>query len=180
MKVRESGMPERDLWEKFFNPEKILKTLGLDEQVGDVAEFGCGHGTFTIPAAKIINGKVYTLDIEPEMIHATDDEAKKHFGENIQTILRDFVAHGSGLKDDSIDYVMFFNILHVENPTGLLREAYRILRDRGRVGIIHWNHDQKTPRGPSINIRPRPEDCIKWAESAGFSKPQRHELRPYH
>lgn len=60
MKIRESGMPERGSWEKFFNPSKILASLGLDSQINDVVEFGCGYGTFTIPAA--------ALDIEPEWI----------------------------------------------------------------------------------------------------------------
>ena len=59
MKVRESGMPEQKMWEKFFDLRKILVTLGIDKQTTDVAEFGCGYGTFTIPAAKIIRGKIY-------------------------------------------------------------------------------------------------------------------------
>jgi ubiquinone/menaquinone biosynthesis C-methylase UbiE len=36
----------------------------------NVADFGFGYGTFTIPAAKIISGKIYAFDIEPEMIEA--------------------------------------------------------------------------------------------------------------
>ena len=31
---------------------------------GDVVEFGCGYGTFTIPAAQLIEGKLIALDIE--------------------------------------------------------------------------------------------------------------------
>lgn len=51
MKIRESGMPERDMWDKFFNPAKILDTLGLNSQT-DVVESGCGYGTFTITRRK--------------------------------------------------------------------------------------------------------------------------------
>ena len=36
------------------------------------------------------------------------------------------------------------------------------------VEHIHWNYDPSTPRGPSMSIRPRPEDCRDWAEAAGF------------
>ncbi|MDO8663078.1 MAG: class I SAM-dependent methyltransferase [Candidatus Omnitrophota bacterium] len=180
MKIRESGMPERDMWEKFFNPAKILATLGLNSQTGDVAEFGCGYGTFTIPAAKVIKGKVYALDIEPEMIRITDEEVKKHGLSNVQTVERDFITEGSGLPDRSVDYVMLFNILHLEKPMMLINEARRILKDGGRLGIIHWNYDPKTPRGPSMDIRPKPEQCIKWAESAGFSNAIQYDLKPYH
>jgi ubiquinone/menaquinone biosynthesis C-methylase UbiE len=180
MKIRESGMPERDRWEKFFNPVKILTTLGIDSEMDDVAEFGCGYGTFTIPVAKVIKGKIYALDIEPDMIRITNEEAKKNELNNVQTILRDFIMDGSGLPDGSIDYVMLFNILHLEKPMSLINEAKRILKDGGRLGIIHWNYDPKTPRGPSMDIRPKPEQCIKWAKSAGFSNVVQYDLKPYH
>lgn len=180
MKIRESGMPERDMWEKFFNPHKILTTLGLDSQINNAAEFGCGYGTFTFPAAKIIKGKIYALDIEPDMIRLTGEEAKKQELSNVETIQRDFMAGGSGLPDESVDYVMLFNILHLEKPTVLLGEAARILKKSGKLGIIHWNYDPKTPRGPSMDIRPKPEQCIKWAESVGFSDPVQYDLKPYH
>lgn len=180
MKIRESGMPERDMWENFFDPVKALATLGISSQTGDVAEFGCGYGTFTIPAAKIIKGKVYALDIEPDMIRITDEEAKKHGLTNVQTVMRDFMAEGSGLPDGSVDYVMLFNILHLEKPMILIDEAKRILKDRGKLGIIHWNYDSTTPRGPSMDIRPKPEQCIKWAQERGFRNPVRSDLKPYH
>jgi hypothetical protein len=38
----------------------------------------------------------------------------------------------------------------------LLREAFRILRPHGVLGVIHWVHDARTPRGPDLRIRPRP------------------------
>ena len=63
MKIRESGMPEREMWENFFDPVKTLATLGISSQTGDVVEFGCGYGTFTIPTATVIKGKVYALDM---------------------------------------------------------------------------------------------------------------------
>jgi ubiquinone/menaquinone biosynthesis C-methylase UbiE len=180
MKIRESGMPEREMWETFFNPAEILAILGIDCQTTDVVEFGCGYGTFTIPAAKVIKGKIYALDIELDMIRMTDDEAKKQGLSNVQTIQRDFMAEGSGLPDESVDYAMLFNILHLENPMVLINEAKRVLRNGGKLGIIHWNYDPKTPRGPSMDIRPKPEDCMRWAESAGFGGAVRHDLKPYH
>ena len=180
MKIRESGMPEREVWETFFDPVKTLAALGISSQTGNVAEFGCGYGTFTIPTAKVIKGKVYALDIEPDMIRITNEEAKKHGLSNVQTVLRDFMTEVSGLLDGSVDYVMLFNILHLEKPMILINEAKRILKDGGRLGIIHWNYDPKTPRGPSMDIRPKPEQCIKWAESVGFSNVVQYDLKPYH
>jgi len=180
MKIRESGMPQRDMWEKFFNPQKILAMLGLDNKINDTVEFGCGYGTFTIPVAKVIKGKIYALDIDPEMIRLTSEEVKKQRLSNVNLIQRDFMAEGSGLPNESVDYVMLFNILHLENPIDLINEAKRILKKGGKLGIIHWNHDPKTPRGPSMDIRPKPQQCIQWAESVGFTNPVQYDLKPYH
>ena len=142
--------------------------MGCAGPCGDVLEFGCGYGTFTLPAASLVGGKVFALDIEPAMIAATTKKLTEAGLSNAVLEQRDFLATGSGLPDASIGYAMLFNILHVENPVGLLSETYRVLKPSGVAGIIHWKHDASTPRGPSLEIRPRPEQCIAWGRAAGF------------
>jgi ubiquinone/menaquinone biosynthesis C-methylase UbiE len=112
---------------------------------------------------------VFALDIEPSMIEATQGKARERGVRNLSCRLRDFAADGTGLPDQSAGYAMLFNILHGENPVGLLREAYRVLRPGGKVGVMHWNHDPSTPRGPDLSIRPRPEQCRTWIREAGFT-----------
>jgi len=182
MKTRESGMPDEAMWDSFFDAPAVLSALGLTGACRDVAEFGCGYGTFTIPAARMVSGTVYAIDIEPEMIETTRSKAETASLPNVEVLLRDFVAEGTGLAEGSVDYVMMFNILHAECPDLLLREAYRVLRQGGRLGIMHWKYDPTTPRGPSLEIRPRPEQCRAWAEQAGFGllPPGIVDLSPYH
>lgn len=182
MKGRETGMPEEQLWATFFNPDAILSKLGLTSACRDAVEVGCGYGTFTVPAARIIAGTLHTFDIEPDMIEATRRKVEASGLGNVQLRLRDVIADGTGLPDASTDYVMLFNILHAERPELLLAETYRVLRPGGKLGIIHWKHDPSTPRGPSIEIRPRPEQCRQWAEQAGFRllPPGIVDLPPYH
>lgn len=169
MKIRESGMPEDNTWANFFEPERVLNKLGLTPSCGDVVDFGCGYGTFTIPAAHIVPGIVHALDIDPDMVRATAIQAKAAGLRNVKTYLRDFVVDGTGLPTETIGYAMLFNILHVECPMTLLQEAFRILKPGGNLGIIHWNYDPTTLRGPSMDIRPRPHQCRDWALQAGFS-----------
>ena len=61
-------MPNECLWSRFFDSVDILKTIGLNNEIEDVADFGCGYGIFTMSAAKIVLGRVYAIDIDPEMI----------------------------------------------------------------------------------------------------------------
>ena len=180
MKVRDSGMPNEEMWSEFFKPKMILRTLGIDNRVRDIVDFGCGYGTFTIPVAKFVKGKVYALDIEPDMVEETKRKVRENKLNNVEIILRDFVSNGSGLKDESVDYVMLFNILHTDKPEILLKEAHRILRNGGKIGIIHWNYDLTTLRRPPMEIRPKPKQCIEWAKSVGFNSPKKYDLKPYH
>jgi SAM-dependent methyltransferase len=182
MKTRESDMPDEQIWDSFFDVPVILAKLGITNTCGDVVEFGCGYGTFTIPAARLISGTLHALDIDPEMIAATQAKVESAGLPNVRVCRRDFVAEGTGLGEVSADYAMLFNILHAECPTTLLQEAYRVLRSGGRIGIIHWNYDPHTPRGPSMTIRPRPEQCAAWARQVGFGHvaPVVIDFPPYH
>ncbi|AGA28445.1 class I SAM-dependent methyltransferase [Singulisphaera acidiphila] len=168
MKGRESGMPDEAYWESFFNSSCVVEQLDCAESQRGLVEFGCGYGLFTIPAARLAKGPVLTYDIDPAMIAATEAKAKAAGLANVTVEQRDFIGDGTGLADDSVDYVMLFNILHVEDPVSLLNEARRILAPGGKVGIIHWRSDIETPRGPSLAIRPRPEQCRAWSEQAGL------------
>jgi ubiquinone/menaquinone biosynthesis C-methylase UbiE len=168
MKTRESGMPDEQMWREFFNPDKILDALGVNNIEGNIVDFGCGYGTFSIPAAKRTKGKVYAIDIEDKMIEMTKNKADNDGLMNVAVIKRDFFTEGTGLPDNSCEFAMLFNILHAEEPLKLLMEAMRILNREGKVGIIHWNYDPATPRGPTMEIRPRPEQCQRWLREAGF------------
>lgn len=181
MKTRESGMPDEERWSSFFNPDDILNKLGLEQTCQAAVDLGCGYGTFTIPAARRISGTMYAIDIEPQMVEACQARVTGAGLANVKVLLRDFVGEGSGLPDQSIDFVMLFNILHAEDPIGLFQEAYRILRPGGKVGIIHWNYDPTTPRGPSMAIRPRPDQIQEWLRVVGYhlSVPL-IDLPPYH
>lgn len=182
MKVRDRGMPDEKMWDAFFSPEKTLTVLGLDAEVRDMAEFGCGYGAFTIATARLARETVHAFDIEPEMIERVQGKCRREGVANVRLELRDFVADGTGLADGSMDIALLFNILHHEEPVALLAEAFRILRPEGIAAVIHWNYDPSTPRGPAMEIRPRPEQCIAWAEQAGFTyqPASRMDLKPHH
>src|SRR6476469_6083616 len=146
----------------------MVEKLGCTGPCGDVVEFGCGFGTFTIPAAERTTGRVIAIDIDAIMVAETTRKAARAGLSNVVGIVRDFVADGTGLPDSQAGRAMLFNILQIENPLKLLREAYRVLAPGGEVSIIHWRSDIETPRGPSLSIRPTAEQCRAWGEQVGF------------
>lgn len=184
MKGRESGMPEEDYWSSFFNAEAILDCLlVIPDGCCNVLEFGCGYGTFSLPAAQRTQGVVTVLDIEPVMVELVAERAEAEGLPNVRAELRDFVEHGTGVPDGSQGHAMIFNLLHIEDPVALLREAYRTLQPGGTLSVIHWRSDIETPRGPPLAIRPKPEQCQAWLYEAGFDSVSRVDLgpsAPYH
>ncbi len=160
MKIRDSGMPDEAYWETLLDIPLILDRLGI-RHFTDVAEFGCGYGTFTVPMAKAIAGTVFTFDVDPAMLARTRERGA---GLRIVSEQRDVMAEGFGVRADA---VLLFNILHGDCPVELLGHAADALQPRGRVLVIHWRYAE-TPRGPGLDIRPRPEQVVAWAREAGL------------
>ncbi len=77
--------------------------MGISSNVKDVADFGCGYGTFTIPAARILSGIVYAIDIDSEMIKLVNDKLLKTTVRNVETVTQDILREGSELIDKSVD-----------------------------------------------------------------------------
>jgi SAM-dependent methyltransferase len=168
MKLRESGMPEESYWETLFDVELILDRLGIDGRLGNVIEMGCGYGTFTIPAARRISGVLTTFDIDGAMVERTRERAAGAGVSNVLYVVGDVFADGFGGEAGSKDACLLFNILHCQEPQRLLGEAARVVRPEGFVHVIHWRYDPVTPRGPSMEIRPRPERIVEWAKQTSL------------
>lgn len=157
-------MPDEAYWETLFDLPLVLRRLGIDGRLGDVAEFGCGYGTFTIPVARAISGTLYTSDIDPAMVARTTERAADLPAGKLVCQVRDEMEQGFGVT--GVDAALLFNILHCDEPVALFHHAASAVRPGGHVLVIHWRYDQ-TPRGPSLDIRPRPDQIVEWAHETG-------------
>jgi SAM-dependent methyltransferase len=175
-------MPEESYWETLLDVDLVLDRLGVDTTLRNVVELGCGYGTFTLPVARRISGVLETVDIEPAMIERTRQRAREAGLSNIVCEQRDVMADGFGGVPGARDACLLFNILHCEEPVQLLTEAARAVRPGGWVLVIHWRYDSATPRGPTLDIRPRPEHILHWAGKTGLLSPAGPvlDLPPWH
>jgi len=107
-----------------------------------VLDFGCGSGTYTIAAAKIVGeqGRIYALDKDKEALDELMQKAESVGLKNIEGM------ETSGkieidLADDSTDVVLLFDVFHhhyfpqVAERKRLLEEIYRILKSDGFISV---------------------------------------------
>lgn len=165
----------------FLEPELIVRYFGLEK--GDyVADFGAGHGYFTIPMARAVggDGKVYALDIQKSVFDIIRDRAKLEHLLNIEFIWTDIdFLKGSKLKDKFVDFVLIANTLfQSEHQETVLQEAYRVLREKGRMAIIEWV--ELSDLGPVKNSRVKKEKARKFAENSGFEFDREFSAGNYH
>lgn len=124
------GLKLRDKTGIPFRPSNEIKKLNI--QKGQIVlDYGCGIGSFTIPASKLVGaiGKVYALDTEPYAIKKSKEKAEKEELHNIYIILSDMET---GLSDESVDVILLIGVLpEVEDRQSLLGELHRVLNPKG-------------------------------------------------
>ncbi|MHA2603360.1 MAG: class I SAM-dependent methyltransferase [Candidatus Thorarchaeota archaeon SMTZ1-83] len=129
--------------ERFRKPSEFVSTLGIKEG-HNVLDYGCGIGSYTIPAARLIGeaGRVYALDIHPLAIKRVMKRAKNEGLSNIVTIQSDLAT---GLPENHLDFALLIDVYTwVDDKIGLLEEIHRILRPSGELVFLI---DHVSPEG---------------------------------
>jgi len=109
--------------------------INLIQEGQTVLDYGCGTGSFAIPAARIVRtrGKVYALDYFPRQLEIVNEKSKKEGLNNIETILSD---SKTGLSDECIDVIWMCDVLHeIKERRAVLEELHRVLRREGILAI---------------------------------------------
>ncbi len=119
----------------------LLKEVGV--KAGQrVLDFGCGEGTYTIPAAIILSdgGIVYAVDQDKGKLEALQAKFTSMGLRNIRTITAADRANIE-LPDESIDVILLYDVLHSwyhprsEQRKEILRELHRVLRLDGLLSF---------------------------------------------
>jgi len=120
-------------------PERVVEVLLL--KPGDrVADLGAGGGYFTFRFAEAVGptGRVYAVDIDPDMTDYLRTRAAEEGYGNVEVIAA--TADNSGLAANSIDLLFTCNTYHhLEEHTAYFQRAAAALRPGGRVAIIDLN-----------------------------------------
>ena len=125
---------------------EVLKSAGIKKgQI--VLDFGCGRGTYTISAAKIVGGtgRVYALDENSSRLEEVSNKCREQNLNNVETIKTNGELYFD-FKDCKFDAVLLYDIFWYF-PAGdhklitLLNEIYRVSRDGALISVFPEHTD---------------------------------------
>jgi predicted methyltransferase len=163
--------PKRDEWQK---PHEVIQALKLnpDAVIGDI---GSGTGYFAVRFANMVpKGRVYGVDIEPDMVKYLAERAKREKRDNVIAI--------RGAPDDpklpeKADLILMVDVFHhIEDRAAYFRRLRGSLKPGGRIAIIDFRLD--SPDGPPKTARVAPERVIAELKAAGYKLTAQHRFLP--
>lgn len=163
--------PERDKWQK---PHEVITALKLPPNAA-VADIGAGTGYFAVRFAHMLpQGRVYGVDLEPDMVKYLDERAKK---ENLANLTAVAAALDDARIPAPVDLVLLVDVYHhVEKRADYFRKLRGALKPGGRIAIIDFRLD--APTGPPKSARVAPDRVKAEMRNAGYTIDSEHAFLP--
>ena len=169
--AQEFDDPKRDAWQK---PHEVIQALALKPDAV-VADIGSGTGYFSVRFAHMVpKGRVYGVDIEPDMVKYLADRAKREGLKNLTAV--------TGAPDDprlpeKVDLVVMVDVFHhIDDRERYFSKLHDSLKPGGRIAIIDFRMD--SPDGPPKSARITPDRVKAEFKRAGYALVQEHAFLP--
>ncbi len=167
--------PKRDAYQK---PHEVLTALNIKPGEA-IADIGAGSGYFSMKLAHFVGdkGKVYAVDVSPDMVRHVNRRIRETKTTNVVTILAD--NDDPLLADRSVNRFFICDVWHhVENQPKYLSLMKKMLKPGGEIVMIDF-HKKELPFGPPMQMKIAREDVIKQLEANGFRLTKEHTFLPY-
>ena len=163
--------PKRDAWQK---PHEVIQALALKPDAV-IADIGAGTGYFSARFANMVpKGRVYGVDIEPDMVKYLAERAKREGLKNLTAIAG---APEDPRLPEKADLIILVDVYHhIENRERYFSHLQKSLKPGGRVAIIDFRLD--SPQGPPVGARITPERVTAELRRAGYALSQEHGFLP--
>jgi len=159
-------------------PEVVLEAMELKEGM-TVAEIGAGTGFFSRRLAKAIGptGKVYGVDIQPEMLELLKKYAAQEGITNIVPVLG--TDTDVNLPAGSIDRLLLVDVYHeFQKPEPMLASLRRTLAPGGTVTLVEYRAEGDSASHINVKHRMTAEQVISEWNAAGFELINQIETLP--
>lgn len=125
----------------YINYIDYMPVKGFDNKV--VLDFGCGPGNDLVGFGAYSNpSKLIGMDFSNQALAEARERLKLHNKINPDLLKINSESDKLPLDDNSIDHIHSSGVLHhLEDPSLILREFYRILKPGGTANIMIYNYD---------------------------------------
>lgn len=125
----------------FLRPGEIIEFLKNKKYIikgMKGADFGCGAGYFTGLLANSvgIDGVIYAIDIQEEVLKEAQEFLKNLDLNNVKFLLQNLEIN-SGLESNFLDFVFISQVLYQNDSFDkIIKEAYRVLKTEGYLIVL--------------------------------------------
>ena len=163
--------PKRDAWQK---PHEVIQALALRPDA-TVADIGAGTGYFSVRLARMLpKGRVYAVDLEPDMVRHLEARAKR---EDLANLVAVQAAPDDPRLPGKVDLALLVDTYHhVGERVRYFSQLRKSLALQGRVAIIDFTLDSEI--GPPPRARIEPEQVKRELAKAGYRLAAEHLLLP--
>jgi len=128
-------------------PNKVIENMKL-RPADVVADVGAGTGYFTFRMSRVVTrGKVYAVDIQPEMLAIIEKRKKGFKADNVVTVLG--TENDTKLPENTVDAVLLVDAYHeFSYPREMMESIVKSLKPGGRVIQIEYRGED-----PSVPIK---------------------------
>jgi len=169
---------EREGREAEQRPAEIIRTMGLKDGHA-VADLGCGTGYFARRMARAVapSGRVYAVDIQPEMIARMKGLLAQEQITNVVAVLGD--VDDPKLAPASLDWILLVDVYHeLQQPKAMLARMRAALKPEGRVALVEYRLEGPTALHVRTEHRMSVEQVLAEWQPAGFRLVERHDFLP--
>jgi predicted methyltransferase len=169
---------EREGRAELEKPELTLAAMALREGM-TVAEIGAGTGFYSRRLAKAVGpaGKVYAVDIQPEMLDLLKTYAAKEGITNIDPVLG--TETDPKLPAHGMDRILLVDVYHeFQKPEPMLARIRDSLAPGGTVALVEYRLEGDSASHINIQHRMSVEQVLAEWTAAGFRLVKRLETLP--
>ncbi|MFY9243267.1 MAG: class I SAM-dependent methyltransferase [Polaribacter sp.] len=168
---------ERSTREKEENTSKLIKNMKI-QPTDFIADIGAGSGYHVFKMAPIANkGKVYAVDIQPEMLDAILKNSNFEKYKNIELIQGD--EKSVNLPDHTFDKVLMVDVYHEFNfPKEMILSIKKSLKKNGKIYLIEYRMEDESVPIKKIH-KMSEKQAVKEMKAAGFILEENIENLPW-